>query len=595
MKLKYQQGGGLIYTPFIPGRSATAGAASSSKSGSSEDDPKLDPLDKEILALMKDKNLLPSDIQSIYSALTAFQRRTQHLSGIGGTAAYRSVMPGMLQIMNMVSLARANKDQWDKSVAEVKNHDAGSEVALDAYGRMWVQDKDRNLSKVNPNDFDSSSQIPISNSQLLALRQRNNDFAFSDNLFGETGMDVVGMKDIRAEIAAVTSAFGKVKSDSMEARSIANLANAVAENGYFKVSEEITRSIASPEDLDKFTMLLWQNLGSSSQHLLTARAALNGTKNPLLFLRDMVFANSDSSITSSFDSSLTKAAGGIGGNDEKLNTHDTYPERLATGEDIAAHWEVIQTSASGHKMWAYTQDMGTAMKDGKSMGTVNMDLFLKTFDASGIIDWANASFGDYKLANTDLSKVIYDGSSQIKRVWLPVKEDGSVDFRAQEQMSTLQNWINENGVINETLIEEKVAEIPNAEWDSEKKMIVFKNAKPFLVVRGVSSSEKVDFNKSSNYIHHMEKEPGDQRADWKEIYNNGISTGDVTEGKTKYDNGRSWGRNLYEGNIFLPISSETIGALIYNKQWMNKSRYTDIRQKVELNEKKANFKGNYDE
>lgn len=110
MKLKvYQQGGGLIYTPFIPSR--TESTLSGSNSGSSEDDPKIDPLDKEILALMKDQNLLPSDIQAIFNSLTTFQRRTQHLSGLGGTDSYRSVMPGMLQIMNMVSVARANKEQ----------------------------------------------------------------------------------------------------------------------------------------------------------------------------------------------------------------------------------------------------------------------------------------------------------------------------------------------------------------------------------------------------------------------------------------------------------------------------------------------------
>ena len=107
MKLKvYQQGGGLIYTPFIP---QAQGSASASGKSSGEDDPKLDPLDKEILALMKDQNLLPSDIQMIYDKLEAFQRQTQHLSALGGSA-YRSVMPGMLQIQHMISLARNNKE-----------------------------------------------------------------------------------------------------------------------------------------------------------------------------------------------------------------------------------------------------------------------------------------------------------------------------------------------------------------------------------------------------------------------------------------------------------------------------------------------------
>jgi len=110
MKLKvYQQGGGLIYTPFIPGAQGTATSGSGRSSGG--DDSAIDPLDKELIALMKDQNLLPSDIQAIYNQLIAFQRKAQHLTALGGSAGYRAVMPGMLQIMQMVSIAKANKDQ----------------------------------------------------------------------------------------------------------------------------------------------------------------------------------------------------------------------------------------------------------------------------------------------------------------------------------------------------------------------------------------------------------------------------------------------------------------------------------------------------
>jgi hypothetical protein len=105
MKLKvYQQGGGLIYTPFIP-ELYTGTASSGKKSSGSDEDSKIDPLDKELLGLMKDQNLLPSDIQMIFDRLISFQRRTQSLSSsmLGGSSSYRSVMPGMLQIMNYLT------------------------------------------------------------------------------------------------------------------------------------------------------------------------------------------------------------------------------------------------------------------------------------------------------------------------------------------------------------------------------------------------------------------------------------------------------------------------------------------------------------
>jgi hypothetical protein len=140
MKLRiYDQGGGLIYTPFIPEQYAETTTGSSRSSD--DEDSKIDPLDKEILGLMKDQNLLPSDIQMIYDRLIAFQRRSQNLSALstfGGASSYRSVMPGMLQIMNYLSQAKYNKAADDKAITQMMNENVGNEVALDGYGRMYV-------------------------------------------------------------------------------------------------------------------------------------------------------------------------------------------------------------------------------------------------------------------------------------------------------------------------------------------------------------------------------------------------------------------------------------------------------------------------
>ena len=104
MKLKtYQQGGGLIYTPFIPEQEAVSSSGSSARSSGSDED-KIDPLDKEILNLMKGQDLLSSDINLIYDRLISFQRKTQSLSSLGGSTSYRSVMPGMLQLYSCQDL-----------------------------------------------------------------------------------------------------------------------------------------------------------------------------------------------------------------------------------------------------------------------------------------------------------------------------------------------------------------------------------------------------------------------------------------------------------------------------------------------------------
>lgn len=598
MKLKiYQQGGGLIYTPFIPEQwvdSDSRASARGSSGSSGDEDDKINPLDKELLGMMKDQKLLPSDISVIYKKLIQFQRKSQYLSELGDSS-YRSVMPGMLQLMNLVSQAKANKEDWDNKLAEIKHHNAGSEVAMDSYGRIWVSSKD-GVKKIDPSEFNPSAHVPISNSQLMSLRQRDPSLAFQDSIFADTGMDVVGGADVRKEIDDIIDKFGTVKSGEFKKQVFKDIASDLQGEGIFKITKKYSKA-----DLDDFSSLLFSRLSAPAKHLVLANAAI-GNYSPVDYVRSIITSQTDVEVDPSYEASLSKAnnlggAGGSGADGDKLNTHDTYPERLATGGVSTSYWEVIQTNNNGHKMYAYAQKMGPILKNGQGIGTVNLDRVLQDFDAAGIIDWEHVTFGDQKLDTIDFPKVVYDGGAQIYRVWLPVKSDGTVDFTAQQQMSDLQNWIDENGVINDSIIEQRVKEIPNAKWNKEKKIIEFDlaNCKPFLVVRGVTSSDKVRFNTKSPYVQKMDKGEGDTRKDWLTMYNNAIATGVSTEGKKKYDYGEAAGRHLYEGSIFMPITDQAIGALIYNNQWFDKSVYTDIRNKAEENNRRLTFKGNYDE
>ena len=210
MKLRiYQDGGGLIYTPFLPGQ-ADAYGATKAKSSDDSEEAKLDPLDKELLGLMKDQNLLPSDIQIIYNRLIQFQRRSQKLSsmpGFGGTDSYRAVMPNMLQIMNLMSQAKYNKQADDAVLNKMLSENAGDEYALDAYGRMYVQDKDGKLTKISPSEFDPDKYYPLSNSQLLYMRERNPELAF-DGYVLEDMRNMVGITSVAKEIDRIIKEFG---------------------------------------------------------------------------------------------------------------------------------------------------------------------------------------------------------------------------------------------------------------------------------------------------------------------------------------------------------------------------------------------------
>ena len=236
MKLKkYQQGGGLIYTPFIPEDTAT-GSNSSAKSSGNEDS-KLDPLDKELLSLMKDQNLLPSDVNQIFARLIAFQKKSQSLSTLGDDS-YRSVMPGMLQIMQMVSNARYNKAKSDDAIRVMSNQNTGADVALDNYGRMYVQNSEGEIKHIFPKDFDAEKHRPISNSELLYLRE--NSLPFDTEVLSDI-TNTIGLTDISKEISRIIKDFGKTKSEGYYDKDTVEIFTALnSPDGIYKLTEEKT-------------------------------------------------------------------------------------------------------------------------------------------------------------------------------------------------------------------------------------------------------------------------------------------------------------------------------------------------------------------
>lgn len=565
MKLKvYQQGGGLIYTPFIPER--WVDSSSKKESGSSSSENKIDPLDKELIDLMKSQNLLPSDIQMIYNRLIQFQRQSRDLMIDGD---YRSAMPGMLQIMQLASVARANKDRWDKGLAEIKQHDAGAEVAMDSYGQMWVKDSESSkITKVSPDDFDPSKHHPISNSELMFMRERNPELAFSDDALDAITTDVVGQKDVRDEIHAIIKDFGNISKDQFVYGSkIKDIAGDVLDGDIYKIGTTYSKA-----DLNDFSGLLFSQLSRGAQHLVRARAAMSGV-DPQEYLRHIIFSETSSETDISYEASATKSAGGgSGSGGDGPYVQSTYAEHLVWGDFDEGTRTLIQPGDTDVAIYAYTQNVGPIKKDNNDFGSANLDKVFTQADVIGtIIDKGGIFFGDYKIESNDFSRIMYDNGSNMKRVELPVKDNGEIDFDAQRKADQIHEYLQRNGgMVPDDLIEEQLEDIPNAYWDREKKVVRFRNSKPFLVVEGIASSEKVAFNPDSPYIRHIEKDPNNSRKDYAEMYNNAINSGYANvqreAKKNPYNNGTSSKRHLYRANIYMPISGQVIATALYNHE-----------------------------
>lgn len=603
MKLRImQQGGGLIYTPFIPG---AQGATTTSSKSSDSSEPKLDPLDKELISLMKDQSLLPSDIQQIYNRLIRFQKQTQSLSGLEGTDAYRSAMPGMLQILGMVNVAKANKAQSDEIVQRMAQENAAADVALDTYGKMYVISKeDGTMKKINPTEFSHEKYETLSNSQLLSMRQRQ--FGFQDGIMDDL-RNMVGMSSVQEEIAKIISKIGTAETSAYitknpKANEVLQMLITEGPEGIYKLSQK-DRS----EGLTAAWNAIYTQLPQNMRNLLRANAAIFNT-DPKLMIQDIVLRNTSTKTDISYDASASKAAGydtDPNKTDTKSTTQvkDTYPERLATGEGFdPEQWINIMPNNTGVKLHAYAQNVGPVVKGENRMNSASLSVILQQADGIGTVtDAQSITFGDQLLNENEAKMLMVDTNVNMQRVWLPVRftADGryTPDFEAQQKLEKAQQYIRDNnGQISDVYIEGWLREnLPSAKWDRENKQIVFDKTsmKPFLVLHGIGTSKRLDFETSSPYLHNLTR---DEASRYKDLYELSINE-DSRNGSVKSAKGkdiRTGSKNkFYSGNIYIPISGSTIAAGIHNAQYFDRDVYTDITQKARINEQRQQMTTNF--
>lgn len=582
MKLKMQQGGGLIYTPFIPG-AQKASQISSSRSNTNNEESKIDALDKELISLMKNENLLPSDIENISRQIISFQRRASQFVAVGD---YSSVMPGMYQIQAQIQKAQFAKKQSDAAEQRMASENAGSEVALDNYGRMYVQDKDGNLSKVSTSDYDSEKYIPVSNSQLLYLRQT----ATSDN--GQIFMDIkntVGMETVQKEMSEIIKNFGTIKGDKFEKRKMQDIANDLSE-GVFKITEKYSKA-----DLNDFSGLLLSQLSKDAQHRITANAKLHGM-NEKDYVRTIIASRTSPERSESYEASMSKAVNGENssggesgsGDDLKNLKEKTYVEQVITGSNF--EWPTItKFSILGNHSDIYTMAQNTGViqageNGGKSVGYLPLDNLKNNTEV--FVQGANQEsvmFGNQIFDSAQQAAIMYDGSAMY-RVNLPATEVNG-EIVPNWKLIDLVDSISEK--IDDSLGKEQIDRIlktydQSLYWDDSTKTIKSTNNHWFLTFSGIVGSDFVSgLDKNSPFLEELTGPSADM---WHRRYDEAMKT----NGKAAASQGKfGWmsRTRLYRANIFTPITNPLAGSTEYypaatRTNNMQTQRYNTERQQI---------------
>lgn len=527
MKLKaYQMGGGLVYSPSIN----NATGVESRKT--TEDDPKLDPLDKEIIGLMKDQNLLPSDIQMITNALVTYQRTTQHL-GSAGSSSYRLAMPGMLKIMNMVSQARFNKGQWDNAVSEMRKHEAGSEVALDSDGRIFVMTKD-GVKKMSASEYDPKSEdyALMSNSQLLHYRERN---AGMDGSLLDAFNDVIGMKDIYQSINEIIGKFGTIETKTPKMKMAKDLANDLME-GVYDIRDKYSKA-----QINDFTKLVWDKLPENAQRLLAVKSKINpnfGSVND--FIKNTIFSNTSIEHEESFNQSATKEAGlGHSAKQEQL-TQNNYLIQVGNLQGTPTRVDVFPRAAK-------INERGALNAQAYTFGQV-IDRNEKPIDKMSVANmlkegWAFAAgvpgsitFGNKLMSDHELEALLFDDQSNLTAVMLPYKnENGHLvpDFDLYDKFNQLQIFLDDHKGLTPMEITTKAMNLgldpKSYKIEADGTLVRILDTMAFLTVSAYAGDDTIDLDKNTKRF--LEKVDNRDGQHLKDVYNNMVMYGKLRPAK----------------------------------------------------------------
>ena len=578
MKLKlYQQGGGLVYTPFIPGMQGTT-TTSSSKSNTSDSESKIDALDKELIALMKGQDLLPSDIDRITKSIVSFQKKASQYAAIGD---YSSVMPGVYQIQGEVLKAQAFKKQSDIVVKRMADENAGSEVALDTYGRMYVQDKDGNVTKVSTSDFDEEKYRPLSNSELLYYRQVS--AADNGQIFNDLG-NMVGMETVQSQLSEIIKNFGTIKGDKFETRKMQDIAGDLANGmGVFKITEKYSKA-----DLNDFSGLLLSQLSRDAQYRIKANAKLMGVSDKD-YIRTIIASRTSPEISTDYQESMTKtingsgssSSSGDGSGDAKNLKEYSYVERLAANQNAGLPTKLSinkQGSPIDMSIMAFNQGPIVKDKEENSIGAGMLsDIRNDAYGLNQVATQDSVQFGNQMFSRTKQDTIYYDNSTMYtaKLPWTTDKNGNiMVDYAVMDLLDKL-NERRKNGDLADLtpeMLERVLKESDPRLYINEAGEIAWVDSKWFIGFEAYTANNfENDLDTSSPWVTKVSSSEENRIREKFETANKYGYVDINKSSKEKAGRSRKQGQfiinwrnhDLYKSYVWMPITRNMAGSTEY--------------------------------
>ena len=618
MKIKAFAGGGIAYLPTTTGRRREAAQAASSSSSNTS---KVPGFADKIIDMVKSEGI-DSDVSNFLNKVS------MTLDMASDPTGENLSMREILNLAREASLITTNYKDYEKARESLDTEGAWGEVAINSHGQIYVFDNDiKKIKTVSVSDYKENSDkyTALNNEDLMTQRRSNSALAYNNTILDDLS-GVVGMESIIEDLQTTISKFqttditGFASKQGTDIKTgMENIINGVLSNGntlqgaiiagpdgVYKISE---KSTYADTHLKEALNYLIRQMPKAHVQMLTAKAAVEGY-DPNALLLEMLTANTERTINATYEDTTTKASGMKGssaGGNEALTT-DTLANEFAKGDlsETTAFispraTRVSDTAAMAIKAWNGGQ-MITG--EGKGIEMNNLAEIMPQVEQLKACNTSTVFFGNQRVDRQDIASIVWDGSSLIKRVALPVKyENGEMvpDFDLLIKVNEVNKWISENPGVTKMEINDKLKELQgeSVEFDEQSGQFKITNVGYFATFSGYASDDILDLKKSEAFI---EKLPRSEGLKLKEAFNNYIRYGKSNPSKNEHVTNNYdvvGAKSIYLGNIYIPIEDPIQGFLMTNKQirpkdeFRNPSKLEEVSEMIQAGRQNSGWKTNF--
>lgn len=608
IKRKYQVGG-VVYTPYLPAQAGSPQESTSTSGGttSSGSSPEkiTGTVKKEIIDLLKE-NGMPSDVSTLLNAANTFLNKSKSLSNysIFGGEDEDYDLSDLMKIQQLVNDVKYNNNLRDKAVQQMTSEAAGSEVAVTSTGLMYAFNKDGQIERIKPTEYDPEKYRALTNDELLYYREHDNGLAFDTRILNDL-QNTIGMKAITDYLRTSIKAFGTdelggytTKNDSVN-RGLA-LLNEAGPDGYYKFKTQ-----DQLRDVNAAINFLYEGMTPNARNLLVAKTAAEGgdpknKEDVTRLILQALYHYPSYSKTVDFDKTATEydpyttgKKGGSSTGSEQL-TQNTYQIRFGNGEGLPVQVLLTPTAAKINDtatMAVQGTDFGPMEDwDNKQLGQMNMPKLLKEWALGTSVRNADITFGNKLLDYSELPAIMYDGQSLTTSVYLPYKNENghyTPDFELFARFNEFNNAAKGLSPVERNTLAQKFGLDANTMvYNPETGGYTLRNTMRFVTFSAYAGDDTINFDANNKL--YLEKVTRSKGSTLKDPYNKALKYNDIYADEKKgivVNKGfeKATANDFWRGNVFIAAPDAFYGYNSSSNEYIPKDTLNRIDRRVQAN------------